>query len=130
MMPQDSKSPKTKTIYVIDDDTALRTAYAAALSAMGYNVKEAADGVEGQALVAAAMPDLIILDMLMPNLDGEGFLKSLRGTPDHQNVKVVVVSSFEAAPELEELGVAKYLSKMQNPPEEVAAAVDQLLRQA
>jgi two-component system chemotaxis response regulator CheY len=119
-----------KTIYVIDDDTALRTAYAAALSAMGYSVKMAADGVEGQALMAVAVPDLIILDMLMPNLDGQGFLEALHSNPDHQNIKVVIVSSFEMAPELGGLGVTRYLSKMQNPPEAVAAAVDQLLRQS
>jgi CheY-like chemotaxis protein len=122
-------SQQPKTIYVIDDDTALRTAYAAALSAMGYAVKMAADGVEGQALVAKAVPDLIVLDMLMPNLDGKGFLEALRSDAANQKAKVVIVSSFESAPGLEKLGVTKYLSKMQNPPEAVAAAVDQLLKQ-
>ncbi len=117
-----------KTIYVIDDDTALRTAYAAALSAKGYTVKTAADGLEGEALVAAGAPDLIILDMLMPNLDGKGFLRELRSNPANQSVQVVVVSNFESAPELENLQVSKYLSKMQNNPEAVAATVDGLLQ--
>ena len=119
-----------KTIYVIDDDTALRTAYAAALTRLGHHTQTAADGVKGQALLATGRPDLVLLDMLMPNLDGVGFLKGLRNDAANADVKVVVVSNFESMPEAEGLGVTKYLSKMENPPEAVAAAVDKILRAA
>lgn len=119
---------KDKTVYVIDDDTALRTAYAASLSRLGYQVATAMDGVEGQNLIKQATPTLILLDMLMPNLDGIGFLKKLREDDKYRNVKVVVVSNFESVPETGELGVAKYLSKMQYAPDAVAAAVDTILK--
>jgi CheY-like chemotaxis protein len=118
------------TVYVIDDDTALRTAYTAALSGLGYEVKSAIDGQEGQKLIADKKPDLIVLDMLMPNLDGMSFLKQLRKDEDYDQVKVFVVSNFEALPEAEELGVVKYMSKMQHGPDEVAAAVDNILKTA
>jgi DNA-binding response OmpR family regulator len=118
------------TVYVIDDDTALRTAYTAALSGLGYEVKSAIDGQEGQKLIADKKPDLIVLDMLMPNLDGMSFLKQLRKNEDYDQVKVFVVSNFEALPEAEELDVVKYMSKMQHGPDEVAAAVDNILKTA
>lgn len=116
------------TIYVIDDDTALRTAYTAALSGMGYNVKSADDGIEGQKLLAQAKPALIVLDMLMPNLDGMSFLKQLRSDHDNDAIKIVVVSNFEAMSEAIDLGATKYMSKMQHTPDEVAAAVDSILK--
>lgn len=119
---------KSSTVFVIDDEMALRTAYAAALSKLGYTVKTASDGIEGQALMKTVTPSLILLDMLMPNLDGVGFLKQLREDDANKDVKVVVVSNFESLPAAEGLGVEKYLSKMQNTPEAVAAAVDRILK--
>jgi CheY-like chemotaxis protein len=119
---------EAKTIHVIEDDTALRTAYSAALSQLGYQTKTASDGLKGQELLKSDRPDLILLDMLMPNLDGMGYLESLRADPANADIKVVVVSNFESMPEVEGLHVAKYLSKMENPPEAVAAAVDKILQ--
>ncbi len=119
-----------KTVYVLDDDTALRTAYAAALSRLGYDVQTGSDGLKGQELMKVKRPDLILLDMLMPNLDGVGFLKSLRADAANDGVTVVVVSNFESMPDTKDLDVTKYLSKMQNPPEAVAAAVDKILQGA
>lgn len=119
----------SKRVLVIDDDTALRTAYSAALSKLGYEVDTAADGLEGQQLVKDNPPDVILLDMLMPNMDGEGFIKQLHGDPERANIKVVVVSNFEASSETE-AGVSKFLSKMQNTPEAVADAVDRVLKAA
>jgi two-component system chemotaxis response regulator CheY len=117
-----------KLVYVIDDDTVLRTAYAAALHKLGYNVETAVDGLEGQDLLTKAKPDLIVLDMLMPNLDGLGFLKALRKDDKHKDVRVVVVSNFESMPETEGMGVEKYLSKLQYGPDAIAAQVDRILQ--
>jgi CheY-like chemotaxis protein len=117
------------TIYVIDDDAGLRAAYAAALSQRGYQIETASDGIEGQKLLASkGKPTLILLDMLMPNLDGIGFLQALRQDEANQDIKVVVTSNFASMPEASELGVAKYISKFEKNPEAVAAAVDNLLK--
>lgn len=119
----------TKSIYVIDDDTGLRTAYTAALSRLGYQVEGAADGLEALDLMKAkGKPTMILLDMLMPNLDGLGFLKQLRSEPANKAVKVIIVSNFAAMPEASQLGVTKYISKTEKEPEEVAAIVDGLLK--
>jgi len=119
---------EAKTVYVIDDDSALSAAYSLALSNLGYTVRAASDGVEGVALLKNGLPAAILLDILMPNLDGYNFLKQLRADPAAKDVKVIVVSNFEAPLGIEKLGVAKYLSKMQNSPEAVAAVVDRLLK--
>lgn len=115
-------------VYVVDDDTGLRTAYAAALSKLGHEVETGADGVEGQKMLAKAKPDLLLLDMLMPNLDGIGLLREMRSDPSNKEIKVVVVSNFESMPEAAELGVIKYMSKLQHSPEAVADAIDKLLK--
>ncbi len=118
----------TKTVYVIDDDTALRTAYTAAISGLGYQVESASDGLEAQKLVKQQQPDLIVLDMLMPNLDGMSFLKELRSDAKNDAIQVVVVTNFEAMPEATDLGVVKYMSKLHHDPDGVAAEVDSILQ--
>ncbi|HSX41635.1 MAG TPA: response regulator [Candidatus Saccharimonadales bacterium] len=115
-------------VYVVDDDTGLRTAYSAALSKLGHEVETASDGLEGQKLLAKGAPDLLLLDMLMPNLDGIGLLREIRSDDKNKDLKVVVVSNFESMPEASELGVLKYISKLQHNPEDVASQVDKLIK--
>lgn len=119
----------TKSIYIIDDDTALRTAYAAELVKLGYQVEEAGDGVQGLELLSKGKPHLIVLDMLMPNMDGMTFLRQLRADKANADIMVVVTSSFESTEDAEALGVTRHLSKMQFMPDEVAAAIDALLKE-
>ena len=119
-----------KRICVIDDDMGLRTAYAAALSRMGYEVDTATDGAEGQAKISEKKPDAILLDMLMPNMDGETFIKQLRSDPSNQDIIVIVASNFESMPDLNDpnLKVAKYLVKTEHSPDEIAALADKVIQ--
>ena len=94
----------------------------------GYEVETASDGLEAQLLVKKRKPDAIVLDMLMPNLDGIGFLKALRADKDNDDITVIVVSNFESMPEATNLNVAKYLSKLQHDPDAVAARVADILK--
>jgi two-component system, chemotaxis family, response regulator PixG len=116
-----------KLIYVIDDDTGLRTAYSASLHKLGYDVETASDGQAAMVLIKKRVPDLILLDLLMPNMDGISFLRTIRQVDDHKNIKVVVVSNFESIPETEELGVVRCLSKIQLEPDAIAAIIQQIL---
>jgi CheY-like chemotaxis protein len=118
----------TQKIYVVDDDPGLRTAYAASIHKLGYDVEIAADGLEALNLVKKAKPALVVLDLLMPNLDGLGFLRKLRENSENKDIQIVVVSNFEQMPEAENLGVARHLSKVQHGPDEIAAVVQQLLK--
>lgn len=57
-------------ILVVDDDASVRATIAAALAALGYAVREAASGVDALAMVRADLPSLVILDYVMPGMDG------------------------------------------------------------
>ena len=83
---------RPERILVIDDDDDIRAVMEEVLAAAGYQVDVARDGAEGLAKLSGGAPPLILLDMMMPNMDGETFLKTLRGTPLMQDAPVVVVS--------------------------------------
>ena len=65
-------------LLVVDDEPALRESLARALMAEGYTVDTAADGVEALSSIAAAEPDAVVLDVLMPGLDGLAVCRTLR----------------------------------------------------
>ena len=67
-----------KKILVVDDDTDVLEALTMILERRGYQVITAQDGIEGLACLKAEKPDLMILDLLMPKMDGFGVLKELR----------------------------------------------------
>lgn len=65
-------------ILVVDDDSDIREALTMVLESQGYQVITARDGVEGLACLKTEKPDLMILDLLMPKMDGFGVMKELR----------------------------------------------------
>ena len=65
-------------ILVVDDDSDVRDALTMVLESRGYQVITAQDGIEGLACLKAEKPDLMILDLLMPKMDGFGVMKELR----------------------------------------------------
>ncbi len=99
-------------IVLIEDDREIRTTLTSVLSAAGYDVSAAQNGIEGQKLIKSAEPDLIITDMMMPQLGGFPvleFLKSLDNPPP-----VIMITANEGGRHkayAEMLGVANYLRK-------------------
>ncbi len=68
----------TEKILVVDDDSDVLDALTMVLESRGYQVITAQDGIEGLACLKAEKPDLMILDLLMPKMDGFGVMKELR----------------------------------------------------
>lgn len=85
----------SKRILVVDDDAGIQELLMLALEGEGYHVTIAGDGVEGLELVEANRPDLVVLDLMMPRLDGFGFIKELtrKGLRDQVPVLVLTAAS-------------------------------------
>src|SRR5215472_16698503 len=95
----DSDAPSTWTkgrpprVLVADDDPVVRSIVAMNLQDEGYQVIEAADGDEAVWLARRAIPDLMVLDVMMPGLDGLDVLSILRDHPNTADIPVVLVTA-------------------------------------
>jgi DNA-binding response OmpR family regulator len=99
---------------VVDDDPDMRTLANLALSQDGHVVVEASSGAEALALIDADMPDLVILDLLMPKQGGLEVLKILRSRPATAALPVVVLTGMDDESSTRagfELGATDYLTK-------------------
>src|SRR5215213_3589333 len=79
------------TILIVDDDQGVRESFARMLKLEGYRVRTAMNAERGLWEVAQSGPDAIILDFLMPLVDGLGFLRRLRAITDHRETPVAIV---------------------------------------
>ena len=102
-----------KRVLVIDDDMPLRGMLAAALRQHGFQVLLAGDGAEGQRALKIHNPDVILLDLAMPNVNGWDFLQRLKETGHLGRVPVIVVSAhLRVEPQaVLQMGVAAILPK-------------------
>lgn len=103
-----------KTILLVEDDQSLRDMLSFKLEKAGLNVLTASDGEDGLRQALAHHPDLIILDLLLPEVDGVTVLKKLRATTWGKSVPVIVATNVEHIPALNqclEAGVADYYVK-------------------
>ena len=83
-------------ILIIDDDADLREMIALLLSQSGDAVLEAADGVQGLQLAAERRPDVILLDVMMPGLDGHEVLRQLKATPGTSDIPVIMLTAVSS----------------------------------
>jgi CheY-like chemotaxis protein len=83
-----------KTVVIVDDEFGLADVLAATLSDTGLSVFTATNGVQGLQVMAQHPPDLVILDYMMPLLDGVGVLKAMRADPKLAAVPVIMISAM------------------------------------
>ena len=104
---------KAKILFV-DDDNFLRKVYQAELEEKGYEVLLAADGQEGLEKAQISDPDLIILDMIMPQKNGFEVLTELQNNPATKNIPVIILSNLGQQDDIKkglDLGAVDYLIK-------------------
>ncbi len=89
-----------KRILVIDDELAYRTLLHDELSRNGYEVFEASNGKEGLVMIKKSRPDLILLDIRMPIMNGMQMLDALRREPNGNAIKVIVLTNLEPNDEM------------------------------
>ena len=103
-----------KTCLVVDDSRVIRKVSRRILEDLGFEVAEAADGVEAMAWCSAMMPDVVLLDWMMPGMDGMEFLRRLRAEPGGERPKVVFCSGetdLERIREALDAGADEYIMK-------------------
>ena len=110
------KTPNTHrpTILVVDDDSGHRVLAREVLERAGFNVDVADNGMDAIDAVARAKPDLMILDVLMPGLDGFGVCTQLRQDPNFRDLPILMATGLEDVDSIEqafEAGATNFVTK-------------------
>lgn len=107
-----------KRILIIEDDQVLRSQLAQILRFEGFEALEAPDGKQGLASALEVVPDLIICDIMMPELDGFGVIRALRGNPRTAMIPFIFLTALVASPDRRqgmEEGADDYITKPYHP---------------
>lgn len=123
------KKYKTK-IVLVEDDKMLADMYITKFSKEGLEVIRAEDGAEGLEMVKREKPDLVLLDIIMPKLDGFAVLKELKKDPATENTHVLLLTNLGQSEDVEkgqELGADDYFIKANHTPAEIVEKVKYLL---
>src|SRR5580698_9213413 len=99
-------APTRAKILIVDDEAAIREYEATLLGELGHVVMAAADGMEALRLAREKQPDLVLLDIMMPELSGIEVCRQLRADPRTRDIRVIVVSAVDAKRALEESIIA------------------------
>jgi len=113
-------------IAIIEDDQAISQMYRIKFEAEGYNVETAENGKLGLELVENLKPDIILLDLMMPEMNGDDMLQKMRKTDWGKDIKVIILTNMgeqEAPTILKELGVRRFIVKAEMTPRQVAEMV-------
>jgi DNA-binding response OmpR family regulator len=108
-------------VLVIEDNKTLNHAYKLILQKEGFNVRVAYNGKEGLELTKLAEPSLILLDMLMPVMNGIDFLEKFKPA-DHPDTTIIILSNLNEDSEVQKalkLGAHKYILKASTSPQEL-----------
>jgi two-component system, OmpR family, alkaline phosphatase synthesis response regulator PhoP len=87
-------------ILVVDDEPQIRQMYRQVLARDGHHVVLAENGSAALLAMEMSPPDLVLLDMAMPEMDGVAFLRILRETPEWKHIPVVVITAFATADQM------------------------------
>lgn len=120
---------RKKTILLVEDDEFLAELYATKLTLEGYKVYLATDGLKGLKLAKEKKPSLILLDILLPKLDGFGVLTQLKKDPETKNIPVILLTNLSQRSEVKrglDLGAKDYLIKAHFMPSEVVAKIKRI----
>ncbi|MCL2451403.1 response regulator [Candidatus Saccharibacteria bacterium] len=117
-------------IAIIEDDQAIAQMYRMKFESEGFTIEIAEDGKSGLEMVSRHMPDLILLDIQMPEMNGVEALRRIRKLPGGQDVPVIVLTNLgqqEAPKDLESLGIDSYIIKANLTPSQVVEQVKKVM---
>lgn len=123
-------APDKKRILIIEDNKDLILLLSEVFKKEGMDVSVAVDGEKGLILSLEEKPDMILLDIILPKMDGITMLKKLREDKEGKNIPVIVLSNLSSAEDLSEameIGVYDYLVKKDWELEDIVAKVKKTL---
>ena len=121
---------RTSTALLVDDDKEHRDLVRTILEAQGWEVREAANGRLAIEALASGLPDVVLLDLMMPEMDGFQVVATLQGHPEWWDLPIVVVTALDLSTEDRRRlsgGVQQILSKHATTPSELIARVATLI---
>lgn len=110
-------------VAIIEDDLAIAQMYRMKFEAEGYHVDIAENGKLGLALCEQMKPDLVLLDLMMPEMNGDEMLEKMRATDWGKSIRVIILTNVgeqEAPDKLKNLQVRAYIVKAEMTPKQVA----------
>ena len=119
-----------KIILIVEDDVFIRDIYQVKFSQEGFEVLSAEDGIKALDILKEKVPDIILLDILMPYMNGLEVLKKIKSNEALKNIPVIMLSNIsekDKVDEITEYGVTDYLIKSHFTPSEVVQKVNVLL---
>ncbi len=117
-------------ILLVEDDPLLIDIYTTKLQEAGFSLVVVNDGAKVLEAAQTAKPDVVLLDIVLPNVDGWEVLKSLKADGGLNNTKVIILSNLGQKEDVEkglQMGAARYLVKASYTPSQVAGEIQKLL---
>ena len=121
---------KTK-ILIVEDDKSIRDLYQTKLLHVGFDVLTAEDGGKGWDIAKSESPDLILLDVMMPVMNGFEVLKKLRGESGTKDIPVIILSNYGEVDDMTKgflVGATDYLIKAEHTPTDVVDIINETLK--
>jgi len=128
---QNNKQAKKAKILLVEDDTFLAGMYNAKLNLEGFAVDLAVDGEQGLALAKDKVPDLILLDIILPKLSGFEVLKEIKKNDKTKGIPVILLTNLGQRDDVSKglgLGADDYLIKAHFMPSEVVEKIKKLVK--
>ncbi len=119
----------SKVVLIVEDEKVLREVYELILTSKGFEVHTAENGQEGLKKLKTIVPDLVLLDIFMPIIDGREFLRNV-DLQDYPNTKIVVcsnLSDIETQEEMLGLGAQRYVLKSTLAPQDLVYLVQEMV---
>ena len=119
-----------KKILIIEDDPFLSEVYSAKFSQSGFRTEVATDGKKGLEKIKASKPDLVLLDIVLPKMDGFDLLKTIKEDDQFKEIPVILLTNLGQKNEVEKglaLGADEYIIKAHFTPTAIVAKVKEVL---
>lgn len=124
-------STTSQKIVIVEDNTAIADIYKTRLELLGYTVFIGYNGITGLYFIQNEKPDLVLLDLMVPDIAGDEILRKMRASTWGQKIPVYIVSNLsetEAPAGLRELGIAGYAVKANLQDDQIDQIVNSILR--